>query len=259
MPELAAQLHAASRSREDADGNRRAVRQDRRDPGQARLHRRRQRPVDGGRAAVAARHRGRSRPGRGSDPRLRLRQHPDDVPAAPVGHVQAGAQPAAASRAAGPPGARRARHERGRDLVVPGARQGRAVRREPAGGPASPELDRRHARHHAALDPAQPDRRGAAQRGARVERSGAVRGRPRVQERDADGPENRRRRPAQQHGRAAQLDRNRRAPSTPSTPRPMRSPCWPRSARRWTTCRPSRARPTGTIPAARASSSSATA
>ena len=38
-----------------------------------------------------------------------------------------------------------------------------------------------------------------------LERSGAVRGRPRVQERDADGPENRRRRPAQQHGRAAQL------------------------------------------------------
>ena len=57
----------------------------------------------------------------------------DNIPttsaAAPVGHVQAGAQPAAAPRAAGPPGARRARHERGRDLVVPGARQGRAVRR----------------------------------------------------------------------------------------------------------------------------------
>ena len=56
----------------------------------------------------------------------------------------------------------------------------------------------------------------------------------------------------QQHGGAAQLGGAGRAPSTPSMPRPMRWPCWPRSARRSTTCRPSRARRTGTIPAARA-------
>ena len=75
---------------------------------------------------------------------------------------------------------------------------------------------------------------------------------PRVQERDA-------RRASEPSPRACAATwpcratgRNRRAPSTPSTPRPMRWPCWPRSARRWTTCRPSRARPTGTIPAARA-------
>ena len=48
---------------------------------------------------------------------------------------------------------------------------------------------------------------------------------------------------APQHGGAAQLGGPGRAPSTPSTPRPMRWPCWPPSARRSTTCRPSAGAP----------------
>src|SRR5690606_41806723 len=47
----------------------------------------------------------------------------------------------------------------------PAVEEGRAFRRRGCGR-ASAELDRRDARHDAALDPAQPDRRGLAQRGA---------------------------------------------------------------------------------------------
>ncbi len=160
--------------------------------------------MDRGRAVVASRHRGRGRPRRGSDARLRLRQHPDDLAAQPVGDVEAGARCHAAPRAAGPPGAGRARPERGRHLVVPAVQEGRAFRRRRR-GPAPAELDRRHARHDAALDPAQPDRRGVAQRGARPRRSGAVRGRPAVQGCDAAGPAHGRRRHPPSRGGAAQL------------------------------------------------------
>jgi len=47
-------------------------------------------------------------------------------------HLEAGARCAAAPRAAGAPGTGRARHERGRDLVVPAAEEGRALRRRGA-------------------------------------------------------------------------------------------------------------------------------
>ena len=61
---------------------------------------------------------------------------------------------------------------------------------------------------------------------------------PQYKDATPHGPAHGRRRHAPQHGGAAQLGRARRAPSTPSMPRPTRWPCWPPSARRSTTCRP---------------------
>ena len=166
---LAAQLHAAPRSREDADGDRRAGRR---------------RPPRSWPSSASAS--SGSGPWTAAVPSWRpdivgeadlveevtrvfgFDNIPTTSAAAPVGHVQAGAHAAAAPRAAGPPGARRARHERGGDLVVPAAQAGRAVRRRPARTCASLNSIDADARHDAALDPAQPDRRGAAQRGARA-------------------------------------------------------------------------------------------
>ena len=162
---LAAQLHLARRSREDADRHRRAARGDGGDPGQARLHRRRQRSVDGRGAVVAARHRRRGRPGRGSDARLGLRQDPDDVAAAPFGDVQAGAR--ALQRRV--PLARRALGARGMNEAVTWSFLPLKQAERFGGGGADLRLLNSidaDARHDAALDPAQPDRRrrGATRR-----------------------------------------------------------------------------------------------
>ena len=92
-----------------------------------------------------------------------------------------------------------------------------------------------------------PDRRGAEERRPRLSRRGAVRGRADFQRRPAGGSVHRRDRRAP---RAGQGQRHRPAlveqeppTSTPSTPRAMRSPCWPPPARRRRRCRWCRAGP----------------
>jgi phenylalanyl-tRNA synthetase beta chain len=135
----------------------------------------------------------------------------DHIPTTSLPRLSATSKPVRTPLQQRVPQARRALgagHERGRDLVVHGARQGRAFRRGPAGRPAPPELDRRHARHHAPGDPAQPDRCGGPQRSARSCRSCPVRGRADLPRRHAAGPADGRGRRAPSHGGAAQLARS---------------------------------------------------
>ena len=144
MPTWQRSFDAARRSREDADRHRRAGAP--RPPsscGKLGFTVERQRPVDGRRAVLAPRHRGRGRPRGGSDARLRLRQDPDDLAAAAVGDL--------AGRCAMPmqrrvPQARRALAARGLNEAVTWSflpfkqaeRFGGGQRR-----PAPAELDRR--------------------------------------------------------------------------------------------------------------------
>ena len=154
----------------------------------------------------------------------------DRIPAVPLTRDAAVPRPAldAAQRrvARGAPRARRARAGRGRDLFLPAARAGGAVRRR-ASRRCACQPDQRRSRRDAAVDAAQPARGRAAQRRPRHADVGAVRGRPAyatTRDRRASvwsppgcAPARRPRHWARQaaRGRCA------------STPRPTR---WPRSA-----------------------------
>ncbi len=162
----------------------------------------------------------------------RLRQYPDHVAAAAVDDISKPVRnPMQRACAAGSPGAgARARHERGRHLVVPAAQEGRAFRRRP-GRPVPAELDRRHARHDAALDPAQPDRCAARNEARGLVDPALFEVGPQYKVCNAARAAHRGRRYPPQHGNPAQLGRSCAHGRRFRCQEPMRWPCWPRSAR----------------------------
>ena len=164
-------------------------------------------------------------------------------------HLDPDAHPQGQARAGG------ARHGRGGDLVVRLQGAGRTVRRRPRPSWRSPIRSRPISRTCGrACCPACWRRRSATptvvsptSRCSRSGRSFAATGRRiRRPPRAACGARSPSRAAAAATGRA----RSRR--SMRSTPRPMRSRCWPPRARRWRRCRSCRAARPGFIPAAAA-------